>query len=210
MKPSPEKNWNKLTCLIISIVLLTFVATSFLFVNLAVRAPAVILKIDWFNRIAYLELTKKLVFKKDIKGCVVYLYSERVSFSGKTIELANTEQLETIVGQAINDFPGFVSERHGLIIPKKEVKYLVMTLASEEHFRSYEILRGGPVNAFIMSGGHLKRIYFKASSLQFDITEHKSTIRHEIFHWIAFEYGLNYFLPHDIYSGDAHDFGRLR
>ena len=210
MKPLPEKRWWKLISLIIGVALPTFIATS----CLAVRVPEVPLNIDQFGRTAYLELTKKLIFKKDINGCVVYIYSERTGFSGKTIELVNTEQLETIVEQAINDFPEFVSRRHGLIIPKKETKYLVIVLASKEYFRYLEILKGHPVNAFTQARDEnlFKGIYFKVSSSQFDITVRKSTIRHEIFHWIAFKYGLDDFFLHDAASGqgDAYDFGGPR
>ncbi len=207
MKLLPEKNWLRLICLVISTVLLTFVATS----CLAVRAPIVPLNIDHYGRAAYLELTKKLIFKKDMSGCVVYIYSERINFRGKTIELVNTEQLETVIKQAINDFPTFVLKRHGLIIPKKRIKYLVMILASEEYFSSYEISnKRGSVGAITKDGKLSKRMYFKVYSSQFDITTHKSIIRHEIFHWIAFEYGIDGFLPHDNPHGDAYDFSNLK
>ena len=162
----------------------------------------------------YLELTKKLILKTETENSIIFVYSERLDLlRDTTIELANADQIKLIAREAIDDFPIFMSRRHGLNMPKPEIKQIVIILASPEYFKATETALNSEVMAYTHNPSISywgKRIYIKTVYPRIDAILREETIRHEIFHWLAFEYGINQYLPHDQPNGDAYEFCRLR
>lgn len=204
MKLFPEAKWKRLFVLVLSTALLTFIATSFLFVSLAIYQPRVIWRLDYFYRFSYLNLTKKLIWQKKLdNGCRVYLYSERLNWKGQTLAAVNLEELDQIATKAMRDFPRFMSQHHRLAIPPRDILSLSLTLVREKNLLSHYKLYGTPISGLTTKWLSTK-IYLRhdGDGLIFDIAAHRLTIRHELFHWLEFEHGLEVLIPEQ----DAWDF----
>lgn len=208
MKVLSKPGQRRIFSIVISVSLLTLICVTY------VRAPSIFWNIDFYLRFGCLDLAKKVVLEKKVDECTVRLYSTKSD--GKIIRIANTQALDQIIKETFEDFPEFIQKHYHRTIPKdKKVKNLSIVVVAKGNFYSYDKLQGGPVGAATLTTqgtkfwGKLlpfKRIYFSDDNGEFDILTNKETIRHEIFHWMEYEYGLENIIVHN----DVYDFAKMR
>ncbi len=167
---------------------------------------------NYYYRFLYLDLTKKLVAQQTVNGNKVYIYSDR--FDGRLVKLFGDVYIYPIVKESYDDFEKFVTKNHGLKMPHKtKISPLVITFVSSpvyDNRRLSDIRERDTSNAFTNIAK--KGIYIEGMDGEFDFgkfdfakSKNKSTLRHEIFHFLSLEYGLYEFLPHS----DAEKFADL-
>ncbi len=197
----PKTRKRRLFSLVTGITLILSVAYTVVFQPMWIRFS------NYSLHFAYLEVTKKLISEGMAGDCRVYLYGE--DSNGQTAEVKNLELLAPTIAEAFSDFPDFVVKRHKINLPKVKIDYLKITLVTEKTYDSYrrtsETLDRLDSNAF----NYKHNIYIESKEQKFDILLDKTILRHEVFHFLSYKYGLyndsNSFLPHS----DAYEFGSL-
>ena len=146
MKLLPEPGWLRVTCLVLSITLLTLSATILMYAYFLINEPQAIL---WFNykaSFSYLGLTKKFILEKTINGNSIYFYSD--NFNGKPIEIENGTYLYPVLKKAFDDFEGFIAKKHQLNKPgKKHRERIVITFVRPEIHETHDLAHREPLSA---------------------------------------------------------------
>jgi len=146
-----------------------------------------------------LYITKEPVGRIRIHGDTIYIHTEK----SKDIQLVNLERLESIIDKAYLDFPVFIKNKHKLSIKPKKKNHLSLIFITKETYAYFDETRDQKTSAFFHK---TPRLIFIETSSSFDIEEEASTVRHEIFHYLTVETGLNGIIPHN----SAYEFSRKK
>ncbi|HEY4484477.1 MAG: hypothetical protein A3I24_03665 [Candidatus Harrisonbacteria bacterium RIFCSPLOWO2_02_FULL_41_13b] len=207
MKLLPEPGWLRKTCLTTVTILLTFLATSSVWLYVTINKPEFILGINYRINFFYIEITKKFVLEKTINGNSIYFYSD--SFNGKPIEIVNEVYIYPILKKAFDDFENFVAQTHKLKKPdKRQRKRIKITFIRPEIYQVRDLAYQQPKSS-AFAEVFSRKIFIEIPTEKkgiYNILEEKNTLRHEIFHILSGEYNFFELAPHD----DAYEFGSLK
>ncbi|MBI2058107.1 MAG: hypothetical protein HYT63_03990 [Candidatus Yanofskybacteria bacterium] len=207
MKLLPEPGWCRKTCLILTTIFLTFLATSSFWLYVTSNKPEVILDLNHEINFFYLEIAKKFVLEKTVNGNSIYFYSD--SFNGKPIEIINEVYLYPILKEAYDDFEEFVAKKHNLKKPARTKRGKVKVIFVRGKIYQTRDLARKEAMSDAFTQIFSRKIYIRIETEKngkYDIVKEKNTLRHEIFHVLSGEYSLWELAPHD----DAYEFGSLK
>lgn len=155
----------------------------------------VILAVKVGYKFGKLHWTKKFVAELKIYNNSIEVYAEPVN--GKSLKILDIEKLQPIIKKAFNDYTVFL-EKHYLEIldnyPLKNLNYpsksrLTIIFVTPDTYKYQSMIR------YKESSGHVgfvdpNTIYLKTYGGNYSIGGMKTTIRHEIFHYLNNYYGL--------------------
>ena len=140
-----------------------------------------------------LYLTKELVAEFKVINDAIFVYTEPVS--GRSLKLLNLDQLQPIIQKSYNDYLTVMENSYPEILedyPKVARTYpkkgnLTIIFVSPDTYESLNKIRGRDSSGYV---GFLNTIYLKTYGSNYQINTMKSTIRHEIFHYLNNYHGL--------------------
>ncbi len=144
-------------------------------------------------RFGQLYLNKEFVAKLDVHGTYVFVYAEQIR--GKHLKILDIENLQPIIKKAFNDHETFIAQKYPEILianPEAAQGYpknskLSIIFVSRSTYQSLNKVVGKESSGYI---GFLNTIYLDTYGNNYSIKGMKTTIRHEIFHYLNNYYEL--------------------
>lgn len=139
-----------------------------------------------------LYFKKELVARLEVHGSQVYVYAEKVN--GRHLKILDLENLGPILKKSFNDYEVFLQAKYPeIIMDNPEARYyprqqkLFIIFVSLDTYESLSKIRGRESSGYV---GFLNTIYLKTYGDNYSLRAMKTTIRHEIFHYLNNYYGL--------------------
>lgn len=145
------------------------------------------------HKFGRLYFTKELVAKLQVVDTSIYVYAEPVN--GRSLKFVDMENLQPIIKKSYNDYFTVIENKYPEILevyPEAARTYpgtenLTLVFVSPDTYESLNKIRKRDSSGYI---GFFRTIYFKTYGNNHQINAMKSTIRHEIFHYLNNGHGI--------------------